>query len=116
MLGIGLTAMLRVPDFPGELRERAGTLALSPDAIEPMLDELLGHLGQWIVASAESASRAVRERDASLGRPVRWAGGSGIGAGLDEDAGCLWRARPRRWRSTPARSTWRPDQHLHASV
>ena len=87
--GIGLNVALRVCDFPPELRERAGTLARSADAIEPMVDELLGHLGQWIVAPAESVLRAVRERDALLGRPVRWAGGSGIGAGVDEEGRLL---------------------------
>ena len=87
--GIGLNVALRVCDLPPELRERAGTLALSADAIEPMVDELLGHLGQWIVAPAESVLRAVRERDALLGRPVRWAGGSGIGAGVDEEGRLL---------------------------
>ncbi len=29
--------------------------------------------------------QAVRERDALLGRPVRWAGGRGTGAGIDGD-------------------------------
>ena len=31
----------------------------------------------------------LRERDALLGRAVEWAGGSGVGAGID-DEGCLF--------------------------
>jgi BirA family biotin operon repressor/biotin-[acetyl-CoA-carboxylase] ligase len=89
VVGIGLNVALRVADFPVELRDTAGTLGLEPDAIEPVLGELLDHLGQWIVAPAESVLGAVRERDALLGRAVRWAGGSGIGAGVDEEGRLL---------------------------
>jgi BirA family transcriptional regulator, biotin operon repressor / biotin---[acetyl-CoA-carboxylase] ligase len=81
VVGIGLNVAVR--DFPPELRDTAGTLGLEPDAIEPTLAALLGHLGRWIVASVESVLGAVRERDALLGRPVRWAAGRGVGAGVD---------------------------------
>jgi BirA family biotin operon repressor/biotin-[acetyl-CoA-carboxylase] ligase len=89
VVGIGLNVALRASDFPVELRERAGTLGLSADAIEPMLDALLGHLEHWIAAPAESVLRAVRERDALRGREVRWAGGSGIAAGVNGDGRLL---------------------------
>jgi BirA family biotin operon repressor/biotin-[acetyl-CoA-carboxylase] ligase len=83
VVGIGLNVALRVSDFPVELRERAGTLGLSPGAIEPTLDAVLDHLERWISAPVESLIDAVRERDALLGRDVRWAGGRGVGAGID---------------------------------
>jgi BirA family transcriptional regulator, biotin operon repressor / biotin---[acetyl-CoA-carboxylase] ligase len=89
VVGIGLNVALRASDFPVELRERAGTLGLSADAIEPMLDALLGHLEHWITAPAESVLRAVRERDALRGREVRWAGGGGIAAGVNGDGRLL---------------------------
>jgi BirA family transcriptional regulator, biotin operon repressor / biotin---[acetyl-CoA-carboxylase] ligase len=89
VVGIGLNVALRASDFPVELRERAGTLGLSADAIEPMLDALLGRLEHWIAAPAESVLRAVRERDALRGREVRWAGGGGVAAGVNGDGRLL---------------------------
>ena len=83
VVGLGLNVALQVSDFPLELRETGGTLGLSRDSIEPMLDALLGRLAQWIVAPAESVLEAVRRRDALIGQPVRWAGGHGTGAGVD---------------------------------
>jgi BirA family transcriptional regulator, biotin operon repressor / biotin---[acetyl-CoA-carboxylase] ligase len=83
VVGIGLNVALRASDFPAELRSRAGTLGLDPGAIEPTLDALLGHLEHWITAPADPLLGAVRERDALRGREVRWAGGRGVGAGID---------------------------------
>jgi BirA family biotin operon repressor/biotin-[acetyl-CoA-carboxylase] ligase len=84
VVGIGLNVALRIEDFPAELRAGAGTLGLGPDAIEPTLEAVLARLGDWLVADAAAVVAAVRERDALLGRPVRWAGGRGVGAGIDE--------------------------------
>lgn len=84
VVGIGLNVALRVSDLPVELRERAGTLGLSPAAIEPTLDALLDCLEAWIAAPVASLLDVVRERDALLGRSVRWAGGRGVGAGIDD--------------------------------
>lgn len=83
VVGIGLNVALRVEDFPVELRATAGSLGLDPSAIEPTLDALLGHLERWIPAPVESLLAEVRARDALLGREVRWAGGRGVGAGVD---------------------------------
>lgn len=82
--GIGLNVALRLPeDVPAELRSSAGTLGLEPEAIEPTLDALLGRFERWLGVSDEVLLDAVRERDALFGRPVRWAGGQGTGAGID---------------------------------
>ena len=82
--GIGLNVALRLPeDVPAELRSTAGTLGLEPEAIEPTLDALLGRLEWWLGVSDGVVLDAVRERDALFGRPVRWAGGEGTGAGID---------------------------------
>jgi BirA family transcriptional regulator, biotin operon repressor / biotin---[acetyl-CoA-carboxylase] ligase len=89
VLGVGLNVALRASDFPVELRDTAGTLGLEPDAIEPVLAALLGRLEDWLVAPADRVVAAVRERDALLGRPVRWAGGHGTGAGVDGEARLL---------------------------
>jgi BirA family transcriptional regulator, biotin operon repressor / biotin---[acetyl-CoA-carboxylase] ligase len=85
VLGIGLNAALRDQDFPPELRDRAGTLGLEPEAIEPTLSELLHLLGRWIAAEPGAVLEALRARDALLHRPVRWARGAGQGAGIDRD-------------------------------
>ena len=50
VLGIGLNVALRESDFPAELRDRAATLGLEPDAIEPTLATLLRSLERWIAA------------------------------------------------------------------
>lgn len=83
VVGIGLNVALRIEDLPPELRETAGTLGLAPDAIEPALEAVLARLGHWVMADPVDVVAAVRERDALLGRPVRWAGGRGVGAGVD---------------------------------
>jgi BirA family transcriptional regulator, biotin operon repressor / biotin---[acetyl-CoA-carboxylase] ligase len=89
VVGIGLNVALRVTDFPAELRDRAGTLGLSPADIEPTLDSLLARVERWISVDGGSLVEAVRERDALLGREVRWAGGQGVGAGIDADGRLL---------------------------
>jgi BirA family biotin operon repressor/biotin-[acetyl-CoA-carboxylase] ligase len=83
VVGIGLNVAVRIEDFPADLRSRAGTLGLEPDAIEPTLAAVLARLGDWLAADAAAVVAAVRERDALLGRSVRWAGGRGVGAGVD---------------------------------
>jgi BirA family transcriptional regulator, biotin operon repressor / biotin---[acetyl-CoA-carboxylase] ligase len=83
VVGIGLNVALRASDFPSELRSKAGTLGLSPDAIEPTLVALLDLLQRWMSVDAETLVGGVRERDALFGREVRWAGGRGVGAGID---------------------------------
>ena len=89
VLGIGLNVALREADFPPELRGRAGTMGLEPDAIEPTLVELLGRLEHWLSAAESEVLQAVRSRDALLGRAVRWAAGEGVGAGIDDDGRLL---------------------------
>jgi BirA family biotin operon repressor/biotin-[acetyl-CoA-carboxylase] ligase len=83
VLGIGLNVALGLEDLPADLVGRAGTLGLEPDAIEPTLSKLLEE--RWLSASPAEVLTAVRERDALLEQPVRWAGGEGTGAGIDGD-------------------------------
>ncbi len=85
VLGIGINVAVRPEDLPPELRDRAGTLELEADAIEPMLARLLGSLEHWIAADAGSVLAAVRGRDELLGKHLRWTGGEGRGAGIDGD-------------------------------
>jgi BirA family biotin operon repressor/biotin-[acetyl-CoA-carboxylase] ligase len=91
VLGIGLNVAVRESDFPDELRGRAGSLGLEPDALETVLENLLGALERWLCADAESVLDAVRARDALAGASVRWAGGAGEGAGIDAQGRLLVR-------------------------
>jgi BirA family biotin operon repressor/biotin-[acetyl-CoA-carboxylase] ligase len=85
VVGVGLNVALREDDLPAELRDVATTLGLAAAELEPTLARLMDELDRWVSASADAVLRAVRERDALLDRPVRWAAGSGIGAGIDGD-------------------------------
>jgi BirA family transcriptional regulator, biotin operon repressor / biotin---[acetyl-CoA-carboxylase] ligase len=89
VIGIGLNVALREEDFPRELTGRAGTLGLAPGAVEPTLERLLAGLERWLNAAPAAVLEAVRARDALLGAQVRWAGGEGRGAGIDEDGRLL---------------------------
>lgn len=85
VVGIGINVATRPSDFPDELRDRAGGLGLDPADIEPTLVDLLDRLSHWVAAPAAAQLTGVRERDALLGRRVRWSGGEGEGAGVDDD-------------------------------
>jgi BirA family biotin operon repressor/biotin-[acetyl-CoA-carboxylase] ligase len=84
VLGIGVNVALRLEELPAELRERAGTLGLDAEAIEPMLTSLLGLLERWLAQPPADLLAAWRLRDALLGADLAWREGSGTGAGIDD--------------------------------
>jgi BirA family biotin operon repressor/biotin-[acetyl-CoA-carboxylase] ligase len=85
VVGMGINVAVSIDQLPPEIRERAGTLGLPVGAIESWLGGLVEHLARWLEASEEEVLEAVRARDALLEQPVRWAGGSGTAAGVDDD-------------------------------
>jgi BirA family biotin operon repressor/biotin-[acetyl-CoA-carboxylase] ligase len=85
VVGIGVNVALDLAGMPPELRATAGTLGRRPADLEAALLELLGHLERRFGEAVEDALRALRDRDALLGRTITWTGGEGIGAGIDED-------------------------------
>lgn len=89
VLGIGVNVAVRDSDFPVELRGFAGSLGLAPGAVETVLERLLEGLEHWLAASEPDVMAAVRARDAVLGQPVRWTGGAGAGAGIDDQGRLL---------------------------
>jgi BirA family biotin operon repressor/biotin-[acetyl-CoA-carboxylase] ligase len=89
VLGIGVNVAMQDSDFPAELRQRAGGLGHSSAEIELMLGSLLQGLERWIVADREKVLGALRKRDALFGNHVRWQGGEGAAAGVDEDGRLL---------------------------
>ena len=83
VLGIRVNVAMSPEDFPPELRERAGTLGRAPSELEAVLVALLEALERWLGAAAPDVLAVVRARDALRGRPVSWAQGRGVGAGID---------------------------------
>ena len=91
VLGIGVNAALDLAVLPDEVRERAGTLGLDPRELPRALDELLRALERRLAEPPEATLAALRELDALAGRPVRWDGGEGTGAGIAADGALLVR-------------------------
>ena len=88
VLGIGLN--VTTDSFPPELAEIATSLRLAGNDTTPaaVLAALLTALDGWIGAPPEPVLAAWRSRDALRGEPVRWSGGEGVAAGID-DSGAL---------------------------
>jgi BirA family biotin operon repressor/biotin-[acetyl-CoA-carboxylase] ligase len=83
VLGIGVNVAVTLDELPVELRDTAGTLGLARDAIEPALARVLELLERWLAAGEAETLEAWRARDALLGAPVTWNGGSGVADGVD---------------------------------
>ena len=91
VLGIGVNVAVDPAELPPEVRDRAATLGRPRGALEPALDELLRALAARLAQPARDCLAALRARDALLDRPVRWAGGAGTGAGIDDGGALLVR-------------------------
>ena len=88
VLGIGVNVAVELADLPPDVAARAATLGRPPEALEATLDGFLGHLERRLAEPPAACLAALRGRDALRDRPIRWAGGEGTGAGID-DAGAL---------------------------
>jgi BirA family transcriptional regulator, biotin operon repressor / biotin---[acetyl-CoA-carboxylase] ligase len=88
VLGIGLN--VTTESFPADLAETATSLRLAgvETDVERAIGALLASLDARLGATSDEVLAAWRERDALRGEPVRWAGGEGTAAGID-DAGAL---------------------------
>jgi BirA family biotin operon repressor/biotin-[acetyl-CoA-carboxylase] ligase len=89
VVGVGVNVAVPPDAFPAELADRAGTLGLGPEAIEPLLARLLAALARWLAAPVAEMLDAVRARDALLGQTLTWAGGTARGAGIDDQGRLL---------------------------
>jgi len=89
VLGIGLN--VGTEEFPDELRELATSLRLEGIDLSTadVLERLLHALDRWLERPTNEVLAAWRARDALLGEEVRWANGSGVGAGVDETGALL---------------------------
>lgn len=90
VLGIGLNVDIAEDQFPPELRETATSLLIADGArpLEEVLERLVDALRRWLVAPHEDVLGGWRARDALKGKRVRWEGGEGMAAGID-DSGAL---------------------------
>ena len=87
VLGIGLNVAVRLEDLPADLQaggaRPAATMGLPAGELEQTLTRLLETLEQRLGEPPEATLASWRERDALLGREVRWSGKSGVARGLD---------------------------------
>jgi BirA family biotin operon repressor/biotin-[acetyl-CoA-carboxylase] ligase len=83
VLGIGVNVAVREEDLPPQVAARAAGLGLSPAAVEPTLAALLIALERRLAQQPEAILDVYRQRDALLGREVRWQHGRGVAAGVD---------------------------------
>ncbi|MDA0166225.1 biotin--[acetyl-CoA-carboxylase] ligase [Solirubrobacter ginsenosidimutans] len=88
VLGIGVNVAVDVAALPPEAAAVAGTLGRDPSELDATLSALLSALETRLDEPKSATLEALRERDALLGKTVRWDGGEGIGAGID-DTGAL---------------------------
>jgi BirA family transcriptional regulator, biotin operon repressor / biotin---[acetyl-CoA-carboxylase] ligase len=94
VLGIGLNVATEPEEFDDEIRAIATSLVASaPDAraptIENVLQSLLQSLAVWGDRGPSEITAAWRERDALLGKRVRWQQGAGTAEGVDESGALL---------------------------
>ena len=85
VLGIGVNVAVDVDRAARRTRPRSPARSgKSPDDVEPTLPRCSTRSSAaW--PGPRSTLAALRERDALLGRPVRWQDGEGTGAGIDDD-------------------------------
>src|SRR4051794_2409306 len=89
VLGIGVNVALDPATLPPDVAEIAGTLGRRPAEIEATLTELLRALETRLEQDPPTILADLRERDALLGRRLTYAGGAGVGAGIDESGALL---------------------------
>ena len=92
VIGVGLNIGTPRDEFPEELRDTATSLLIESGrdpGVDAVLEALLESLDRRLADDAAAIVAAWRERDALLGRPVRWNGGHGTAAGLDESGSLL---------------------------
>jgi BirA family biotin operon repressor/biotin-[acetyl-CoA-carboxylase] ligase len=85
VIGIGVNVAVRIEDLPPQLlaEARPASLGLGRDAVEPMVERLVGALQARLAAPTDEILEAWRARDALRGREIAWSGGSGRAEGVD---------------------------------
>jgi BirA family transcriptional regulator, biotin operon repressor / biotin---[acetyl-CoA-carboxylase] ligase len=86
VLGIGVN--VEPVRFPPELADIATSLQLA-GGVPLALRAVLGALSDWLSRGVPEVLEAWRARDALRGEHVRWDGGSGVAAGIDDSGSLL---------------------------
>lgn len=89
VLGVGLNVAVDVQGLPPDVRDVAASLGRTPADVEPALRALLTALERWLAAGEPEVLAAYRDRDALAGRPIAWAQGRGVAAGIDDRGSLL---------------------------
>jgi BirA family biotin operon repressor/biotin-[acetyl-CoA-carboxylase] ligase len=92
VIGVGLNVGTRADEFPEELRDIATSLAMEGGAgadVEAVLAAVLDALDRRVSGDPREVLDAWRERDVLAGQTVRWNGGEGTAAGLDDKGSLL---------------------------
>ena len=92
VIGVGLNVLTARDEFPEELRSTATSLAAEgakSSNNEKVLASVLAHLDAWLRAKTSEVIGAWSHRDALLGDRIRWNGGEGVAAGIDESGALL---------------------------
>jgi BirA family biotin operon repressor/biotin-[acetyl-CoA-carboxylase] ligase len=92
VIGVGLNVGTAADEFPEELRRLATSLAIESGddpGIEPVLTAVVTRLEERLGSDPAAIRDAWRERDALAGRTVRWDGGEGTAAGIDDHGALL---------------------------
>jgi BirA family biotin operon repressor/biotin-[acetyl-CoA-carboxylase] ligase len=88
VIGVGVNVGTLREEFPAELRDTATSLTIESGVdpgVESVLSAVLESLGHWLAQPADAILGAWRERDVLRGSLIRWSGGEGTAAGIDED-------------------------------
>jgi BirA family transcriptional regulator, biotin operon repressor / biotin---[acetyl-CoA-carboxylase] ligase len=91
VLGIGVNVAVDRETLPPDVAAIAATLGRPVGSLEDALAELLDALSRWLAAPPDAVVAGLGARDAFVGRRLRWAGGTGLGAGIGADGSLLVR-------------------------
>lgn len=88
VIGVGVNVAIAEDEFPEELRGAATSIGegVSVAALRLALDR---SLGKWIEAAPKRVLGSFRARDVLRGRRLRWEGGAGTAAGIDDSGHLL---------------------------
>ncbi|HEX4733764.1 MAG TPA: biotin--[acetyl-CoA-carboxylase] ligase [Thermoleophilaceae bacterium] len=92
VIGIGLNIGTSSEEFPDELRDTATSLVIesgNDPGVDRVLEAVLAALEHRLADSPDAVRAAWRERDILLGSRIRWNGGEGTAAGIDDDGSLL---------------------------
>jgi BirA family biotin operon repressor/biotin-[acetyl-CoA-carboxylase] ligase len=93
VLGIGLNVSTTADELPDDLKDIATSLALAGDSSvaspREALAQLLPALERWLAAPAADVLAEWRRHDALSGQRIRWDGGEGMAAGVDDEGSLL---------------------------